>query len=560
MPMATTRPVTGLLNRIDRNLSRTGLVVGVIVFCLSLTPSLLPRTPVIQGLLSGTTFAFGYAIGAILQWIWDYIELGRPLGRYTRLFGLLVAVLCAVLVVVSLVQIVPWQNSVRAAMGEEPVQSGHPIQVVLVALLPALVLVTLGTLLVHSVQAVARRMKRYVPRRVALLLGIAFVGVVTAVLFNGVLLRFALASADRFFERLDTVAGQFGAPPGNPLQSGSSASLVAWNTIGHDGRVYVETGPSQEAIAAMIGRPAQQPLRVYVGLRSAPTLEERAQLALKEMLRVGAFDRSVLVVIMPVGTGWVDPPSIDSLEYLMAGDVASVALQYSYLTSPLSLVVQPDYGTDAAQALFNVVYQYWTRMPHDRRPRLYLNGLSLGANSSQASAQILDLFADPYDGALWAGPPFTSSIWNYATANRDPGSPEWLPRFGNGSTIRFANRGAELAQPDTPWGPLRIAFLQYPSDPIVFFDWASYRAEPAWMIGQRGPGVSPALNWYPLVTWLQLGMDMALAQTSPIGYGHNYAIDDYIDAWRILVEPPGWDDVAIAQLKSRIADYPAGKP
>ncbi|WP_127751646.1 alpha/beta-hydrolase family protein [Devosia sp. 1566] len=551
---------TSLLPLIDRNLSRAGLVVGVILFCLSLTPSLLPRTPPIQGLLSGTTFAFGYAIGATLQWLWDYIELGRPFGAYTRLVSFLVAVLCAALVLYSLVQIVPWQNSVRAAMGEPPVHRGHPFQVVLVALLPAVVLVTLGTLLVHSVQAVARRMKRYVPRRVALLLGITFVSVVTAVLFNGVLLRFALASADRFFEQLDQVAGQFGEPPANTLQSGSAASLVAWNTIGRDGRVYVQSGPSQSAIAAMIGRPAEQPLRVYVGLRSAATLEERARLALEEMLRVGAFDRSVLVVIMPVGTGWVDPPSIDSLEYLMAGDVASVALQYSYLTSPLSLVVQPEYGTEAAQALFSIVYQYWTKLPRDTRPRLYLNGLSLGANSSQASAQILDLFADPYNGALWAGPPFTSSIWGYATANRDPGSPEWRPRFGNASTVRFANRGAELGDPGTPWGPLRIAFLQYPSDPIVFFEWSSYRTEPAWMIGQRGPGVSSALTWYPLVTWLQLGMDMALAQTSPIGYGHNYAIDDYIDAWRALVDPRGWNDASIAELKERMASYPAGKP
>ena len=553
-------PPATLVQFIDRNISRPGLVGGVILFSLSLTPSLLPRTPLIQGLLSGTTFAFGYAIGVSLQWIWDYIELGRPLGRFSRPFGFVVALLCVALAAVCLIEMVPWQNSVRAAMGMQPVTAGHPIFVVLVALLPAAVLITIGTLLVHSAQAVARRMKSFLPRRVALLLGITLVGTVTAVVFNGVLLRSALVAADRFFQQLDSVSGQFGDPPANPVQSGSSASLVAWNTIGHDGRVYVESGPTQADIAALIGRPAQQPLRVYVGLRSAPTLKERAELALQEMERVGAWDKSVLVVIMPVGTGWVDPASISSLEYLMAGDVASVALQYSYLTSPLSLVVQPEYGTDAAQALFSAVYQHWTQLPRDSRPRLYLNGLSLGANSSQASSQILDMFPDPYDGALWAGPPFTSSIWRYATQNRDPGSPEWRPRFGNDATIRFANRGAEFAQPDAPWGPLRIAFLQYPSDPIVFFDWSSFHRAPDWMTPPRGPGVSPALTWYPVVTWLQLGMDMALAQTSPIGYGHNYAIDDYIDAWRALVDPPGWDDAAIAQLKSRIVSDTGVKP
>jgi len=554
--MASDLRPTHLLEVVDRNLSRPGVVVGLILFSLSLTPSLLPRTPVIQGLLSGTTFAFGYAIGAILEWTWHFMELGRPLGRFTRLFNVVVAALCAVLVVACLANLVPWQNSVRAAMGEPPLDGGHILRVVLVALLPAFVLVLLGTLLVKAIQAVARRMKRHVPGRVALVLGFTIVVLATGVVFNGVLLRGALAWADQFYAQLDASAGRFEKPPQNPWQSGSAASLVPWDTIGHDGRVYVQAGPSQADIASMTGRSAEQPLRVYVGLRSAPTLEERADLALREMLRVGAFDKSVLVVIMPVGTGWVDPASIGSLEYLMAGDVASVALQYSYLTSPLSLVVQPDYGIDAAQALFEAVYRYWTKMPHDRRPRLYLNGLSLGANSSQASAQLIDLFSDPFDGALWAGPPFTSSIWGYATAGRDPGSPEWLPRYGDEATIRFANAGTQLSKPDLPWGPMRIAFLQNPSDPVVFFELDALYREPEWMIGERGPGVSDALTWYPVVTWLQLGMDMALAQTAPIGFGHNYALNEYLDSWLALVEPPGWDEASISQLKKNLAAHP----
>ena len=82
-----------------------------------------------------------------------------------------------------------------------------------------------------------------------------------------------------------------------------------------------------------------------------------------------AFDRSILVLVMPVGTGWVDPAGIDTLEYLYAGDVASVAVQYSYLTSWLSLVIEPEYGTDTARALFETVYEYWTALPRDSRPR-----------------------------------------------------------------------------------------------------------------------------------------------------------------------------------------------
>jgi uncharacterized membrane protein len=545
---------------LDRHLSRPGLVVATLLFAMSLTPSLLPRPPLIQGLLSGSTFAVGYGLGVFLQWVWDYTELKLPSGRYTAWFNTIVALACLAVALVSLSQTTSWQNSVRAAMGEAPVDSDHPYIVLLVALAPAIVLILVGTVLVHSVRMVAYRMRRYFPRRIALVLGVMIVSLVTSVLFNGVLLRFALHTADGFFEQLDRVAGQFGDPPSNAWQSGSAASLVDWSTIGRDGRIYVVSGPSQQDIEQATGRPAKEPLRVYVGMRSAATLEDRARLALAEMLRVGAFDRSILVVIMPVGTGWVDPPSVDSLEYLMEGDVASVALQYSYLTSPLSLIVEPDYGADAAQALFSAVYDYWTKLPHDARPKLYLNGLSLGAHSSQASAQLLDLLADPYDGAFWVGAPYSSAIWRWATDRREPGSPQWLPKVGNGSSIRFANRGAQLDRDGTAWGPIRIAFLQYPSDPIVFFDWSILYTAPDWMSGVRGPGVSPALTWYPVVTLLQLGMDMALAQTSPVGYGHVYSTDDYIDGWRALVEPPGWDEASISDLKARIASHPSGKP
>ena len=53
---------------------------------------------------------------------------------------------------------------------------------------------------------------------------------------------------------------------------------------------------------------------------------------------------------------------------------------------------------------------------------------------------------------------------------------------------------------------------------------------------------------------------VAVSETSPIGYGHVYSTDDYIDGWRALVEPPGWDDASISALKARMVDYPAGQP
>jgi uncharacterized membrane protein len=557
-PVVAGRPATeaaaGWVRRLPANLSFAGLLVGALFFALSLTPSLIPRPAAVQGILSGCLFAVGYAVGAVLLWFWTYLELRPSNPRIVLWMRLGAAIAVGVVVALCLYHYVGWQNAVRAAMHLGPLENAHLLWTLVLALLPATLLVLLGTLLTHSVQRVAALLRRAFPRRAATLAAIVIVGILTAMLFSGVLLRGALRTLDEFFEQLDAVAGQFGDPaPGDPLRSGSALSLVDWSTIGRDGRLYVQIQPLSESIAAVTGRSAMTPLRTYVGLRSAEGPRERAELALAEMERIGSFDRSTLVIIMPVGTGWVDPPSIAALEYLLDGDVASVAVQYSYLSSPLSLVVEPSYGTDAAQALFDVVYGYWRRLPAGKRPRLFLNGLSLGANSSQASTLFLDVLADPFDGALWVGPPYTSMVWRWATANRVPGSPEWRPLFGDSSSVRFANRGEELSRPGGPWGPMRIAFLQYPSDPIVFFHYASIFDEPDWMEGERGEGVSSAFQWYPIITFLQLAMDMALANTSPIGFGHLYSAEDYVDAWYALVEPVGWDKAGLARLKAELA-------
>ena len=54
------------VERLFAGLSATGIVFGTILFCASLTPSLLPRTWLMQGVLCGFSFAIGYLIGAVL--------------------------------------------------------------------------------------------------------------------------------------------------------------------------------------------------------------------------------------------------------------------------------------------------------------------------------------------------------------------------------------------------------------------------------------------------------------------------------------------------------------
>ena len=244
---------------------------------------------------------------------------------------------------------------------------------------------------------------------------------------------------------------------------------------------------------------------------------------------------------------------MDSLEYLHTGDVASVALQYSYLSSPLSLIIEPEYGAKAARALFVEIYNYWTTLPKERRPRLYVHGLSLGSLNSETSLELLEMLGDPINGALWSGPPFENKLWRSVTEGRAAGSPAWLPQYRDGTFVRFMNQLGSKLPADTPWGGTRIVYLQYASDPVTFFDYRDLYRMPDWMTGPRGPDVSPDLRWYPVVTMLQLALDMAMATTTPIGYGHVYAPEHYVDAWITVSDVQGWSPDQIARLKRYLA-------
>src|SRR5579871_6902762 len=109
--------------------STGGLLLGTLFFAASLTPSLLPRTFLTQGVLSGCSFAGGYGIGAFGSWLWTYMELMQPNARLLRVAKLAAATGCAVVAIVSLWHAAGWQNSIRELMELEPVDTAHPLEV-----------------------------------------------------------------------------------------------------------------------------------------------------------------------------------------------------------------------------------------------------------------------------------------------------------------------------------------------------------------------------------------------------------------------------------------------
>lgn len=550
---STRRRLFDWLRQSTVSLSTSGLLLAALFFAASLTPSLIPRPWNMQGILSGMSLAAGYGLGVLGRWLWLYLELPMASERIHRFAVIGAATLCGITAVTFLWQASEWQNSVRVLMELEPVDSAHPFRVGGIALLVFLALLAVARLFGLTFRIIARHLHRWIPRRVANVVGVLMAVIIFWSVIDGLVLRYALRAADTSYQQIDARLEPDIEQPTDPMKTGSNASLVSWEELGRPGRQFVSSGPDAEDIGGFLGEPARDPVRVYVGLNSAETIEERAQRALDELVRVDGFDRSVLIVATPTGRGWLDPSAMAPVEFLHRGDIATVAVQYSYLPSWLSLMVEPEYGLETARTLFSEIYDHWTRMPEDERPKLYLHGLSLGALNSERSADLYDVIGDPHSGALWSGPPYRSNTWREITAEREPDSPAWLPRFRDGSVVRFANQHGGLGMPGAEWGPIRLVYLQYASDPVTFFETRAAWQQPEWMDPPRGPDVSPDLRWFPIVTMLQLAVDILAGDQAPMGYGHVYAPEHYIDAWVAVTDPPGWSEEDIERLKRQFA-------
>lgn len=539
------------LGHIARHFHSIGLLFATLFFAVSLTPSLLPRPDHIQGVISGLSLAAGYGVGVLGYLFWTYFGLPVPRRRRQRQIQMAVATVFLLGAALFLWRASSWQNTVRALMDMEPVTGIQMGTIAVIALLVFVSLLWLFRLFARTFRFLSRRLQGYVPRRVSYVIGLFTALLLFWSLIDGVLFSLLLQAADRSYQRIDALIEPEFEAPLSPTRTGSAASLISWEQLGRQGRRFVSSAPLPELIAqhsAQAQGRVTEPLRVYVGLNSAETAEQRASLALEELLRVDAFSRQVLVLITPTGTGWVDPGSIEPLEFLYGGDVASVAAQYSYLSSPLAILSEAEFGLETARAMFQTIYAYWSDLPVDQRPALYLLGLSLGALNSDLAFDFYDIIEDPFQGALWSGPPFRSATWRSATQQRDAGSSAWLPVFREGSVVRFFNQSGGQPQLREHWGAFRIAFLQYASDPITFFDPKVLYREPDWMKGQRGADVTPELRWFPVVTMLQLAADMA-SGVSPRGYGHHYAAEHYLEVWLSLTGVSGWSHAELDQLR-----------
>lgn len=154
-----------------------------------------------------------------------------------------------------------------------------------------------------------------------------------------------LALAVEYIDRRAETGGSaidaaYTSPPDAVTVSGGPASAVAWPSLSREGVRFVNLALTRQEIADVTGAPVDQvkaPVRAFAGLASGPTVDVRVDLVMEDLARLGAFDRSVLCVASPTGSGYVNYVAIETLEYLTRGDCATVALQYSLRPSFLSL-------------------------------------------------------------------------------------------------------------------------------------------------------------------------------------------------------------------------------
>lgn len=516
-----------------------GLVVATIALWLSLTPSLLPRGWMFQGVVSGASAAIGYAVGVLGSMLVRYLVTREVPENGKRIAWWALAGIGPLGTIVCLVWFGLWQSELRELMGTPPFPVfGYPLVPILSTVL-FILFVGIGRSVVRLVRWVARQLGRVVPPRVSGVVAAALVVVLVVGLLNGVVTRFVMSGLNDSFAAINDETDPDTDPPGGRYRSGGPDSLISWQSLGRQGRIFVANGPSTDELAAFNSAPATEPIRAYAGLASAGGYRPEAELAVDDLARAGGFERDVLAVGTTTGTGWINESTVSALEYMYNGNSAIVSMQYSYLPSPISFLVDQDRARQAGQALFEAVYAKWHLLPEATRPKLVVFGESLGSFGGETAFSSIEDLAARADGALFVGPTYTNSIWQQATANRDDSSPQWLPIYSEGQTARFVSRPEDLDRPAGPWPSPRVVYLQHPSDPITWWSPDLAFRKPDWLREARGHDVLDSVRWIPVVTFLQVSADMTDSNNVPDGHGHTFHAD-IANSWAAILEPQGW--------------------
>ena len=514
---------------------RADLAMATAAAAASLTPSLVPKTVLVQGLVTGFAAVAGYAAGVMLRWLTIPLHRRLPIIFRERATWVLLAAAVGTLLPAGW-QSHGWQQDLAWYVGEADPPATDPAAALAIAALVLVTVVLVARTLRLVIAWTAHRLSNLLPMWLALTVAVTTVASTTAMFADHVLWHRMFTSTDQSFRVLDRQMSADLPRPTDRLRSGGPGSYVLWSTLGREGRAFVSLPDPP--------RRTSRPIRVYAGIDSARDVTARARLVVAELERTGALRRGVVCVVVPTGTGWVHPVAVSTLEAQWQGDTAVASMQYSYLPSALSQVVDYSGVEIVAEALIRAVVDRWRTLPVASRPRLVLYGESLGSRGVEQAMRSVPRAEQYVDGVLLVGPPNSNPIWSELVSKRDEGSPLLAPVVDGGRAVRFWP-GPELPgydRTDDPWpepayGP-RTLYLQHPSDPIVWWSPALLWSEPAWVSERTEVSAVPPLRWRPVVTFWQVSGDLLFSNEVGSGHGHRYG-RELADAWAVVVPRDG---------------------
>ncbi len=546
--------------------SNVGTVLGLLLLWFSLGSSLLPRSPMMQGVVSALSFAFGYAVGVLL---WIAIRpIARRLssGGFTAHPGITMVLggVAVAILVVAVIRWPSWQSDQRLLVGLDEIGPMSGLLAVVWIIGLTAVLLFLGRsvrwLVVKLDVLNGRHMSVHIARIATILIVVAVFGSLFWFISSGGL----TAVANGHFGPGDTTTLEGITQPQNPEVSGSPDSLVEWDDLGYQGRTFAGAATTTEDMAVFYddGGENLDPIRVYAGLNSADSPEARAQLVVDELKRTSAQDRALLVLVASTGTGWVDPISAATVEYMYRGDTAIAAMQYSFLPSWVSFVLDTATAMESGIAINDAVIDWWQTLPEDNRPRLIAFGESLGTLGSEAAYVQDDLDASlayiqsRVDGALWVGPTDANQVRHQLEAERDP-SPVWRPVYDNGRIVRSVNGPADEYAHDPAWVDPKVLYYHHPSDPVGYWNWETLWKPQEWSQAPIGYDVPQSVRWVPWVSFWQVVIDLINGFSASVGHGHNYN-DTFVDGWSAIAPVDGWTQESAEHLQEFLlsADLP----
>lgn len=544
------RGVTASTRRRSRRIALTapldtgGFLGASAAAWISTSPSLLPRTWWMWAANIGLSEVYGYSTGALAARVLD--RLGRELGLEVRIApdhrrrarwlgaGALVGITAY-----SWVRGVLRQREISHLVQEEPKNLATHVVGSAAGLGASVGALLVARSLLTTARLYRALLRPYLPAGTVRVLSLLLTAATAAVVADRLLRGRVLESMIERAEAANRLISPDVPRPTSPLRSGGPESLETWQSLGAPGRKIVSGGADAARIGAATGVLAREPIRVYAAASPSRDLEATAQAVVAELERTGAWDREVLVLFTGTGTGWLQEWSLSAIEFLTGGNCATASIQYSYYPSPLTYLIDRRSPKRAGRLLLEAVRRRLAALPEDRRPALYVAGESLGSFGGQAAFRDVPEMLRTVDGAVWTGTPSFTPLWQQLTSRSRPGSPAVAPIIDGGRHIRVVTRPRDLHRNYwgglyEPWEFPRVVYAQHPSDPVVWFDPSLLWREPAWLRERAGHDVTPAMRWFPWITFWQIAADMPLSIAVRGGHGHAYH-EEMVPIWAAVL-------------------------